>query len=46
MNLKTLVHDDDYATVGSLSSLRWLQAQLESAFDTKTVIAGHGTAEE
>ena len=46
MNFKTLVHGDDYATVGSLSSLRWLQAQLESAFDMKTVIAGHGTIEE
>ena len=27
-------------------SLGWLQAQPESAFDMKTVIAGHGTAEE
>ena len=37
MDLKTLVHGDDYATVGSLSGVRWLQAQLELAFDMKTV---------
>ena len=41
MDLRTLVHGDDYATVGSLSAVRWLQAQFEAAFDMKTVIAGH-----
>ena len=39
--LRTLVHGDDYATVGSLEGLRWLQGQLEEAFEMKTVIAGH-----
>ena len=46
MNLKTPVHGDGYATLVSLSGLRWLQAQPESAFDMKTVIAGHSTSEE
>ena len=42
---KTLVHGDDYTTVRSPSGLRWLQAELQSAFDTNTGIAGHGTSE-
>ena len=41
MDLRTLVHGDDYATVGSLKGVRWLQQQWDSAFDMKTVIAGH-----
>ena len=40
-NLRTLVHGDDYATVGSLEGVRWLQKELESAFEMKRVIAGH-----
>ena len=44
-NLRTLVHGDDYATVGSLEGLRWLQGQLEEAFEMKTVIAGHSGAD-
>ena len=40
-SLRVLVHGDDYASVGRLANLRWLQAELEKAFDTKTVIAGH-----
>ena len=39
MNCKTLVHGVDYAAVRSLSGLRWLQTQPESAADVKTVIA-------
>ena len=45
MNSKTLVHGDDYATVGSLGGLRWLHQQPESASEVKTVIAGHSGAE-
>ena len=37
-----LLHGDDYATLGPLNNLKWLQGQLESAFEMKTVIAGHG----
>ena len=40
-NLRTFVHGDDYAAVGSLEGVRWLQKELESAFEMKTVIAGH-----
>ena len=39
--LRTLVHGDDFATVGSLEGVRWLQKELESAFETKTDMAGH-----
>jgi hypothetical protein len=42
--LGTLVHGDDYATVGSLEDVRWLQSRLESEFEMKTVIAGHSGA--
>ena len=40
-NLRTLVHGDDYAIVGSLEGVKWIQKELESAFEMKTVIAGH-----
>ena len=40
-SLRTLVHGDDYASVGTVENLRWLQETLEGAFDMKTVIAGH-----
>ena len=36
MGLRTLIRGDGYATVG-----RCLRQQLESAFEMKTVIAGH-----
>ena len=36
-----MVHGDDYATVGSLEGCKWLQKELEIAFDMKTIIAGH-----
>ena len=35
------MHGDDYATVGSLPDLKWLQGQLGDAFGLKTVIAEH-----
>ena len=43
--LRALVHGDDYATVGSFENLKWLQGELESAFEMKTVIAGHSRRE-
>ena len=42
-DLRTLVHGDDYATVGSFEGVKWLQKELESAFEMKTVIAGHSS---
>ena len=35
-NLRTLVHGDDYAAVGSLEGVRWLLKELESALEMKT----------
>jgi hypothetical protein len=42
-DLRTLVHGDDYATVGSYEEVKWLQKELESAFEMKTVISGHSS---
>ena len=41
MDLRCLVHGDDYATVGSLDSLAWMRAKLEGEFDMTTTIVGH-----
>ena len=38
MDLRCLVHGDNYATVGSLDSLAWMRAKLEGEFDMKTTI--------
>ena len=38
--LRTLVHGDDYASVGSLANLPWLKGQLEATFEMKSVICG------
>ena len=39
--LRTLVHGDDYASVGGVDELEWLKARLESRFEMKTTIVGH-----
>ena len=44
--LRAFVHGDDYATVGTLAGLRWLQKHLESLFEMKTVIAGHSNKQD
>ena len=44
--LRALVHADDYATVGTLEGLMWLQEHLESAFEMTTVIAGHSKKQD
>ena len=41
-NLSTLVHGDDYVTVGSEEGANWLKAQLENKFEIKTTIGGVG----
>ena len=43
MDLRRLVHGDDYATVGSLDSLALMRAKLGGNFDMKTTIVGHQT---
>ena len=45
MIIRTLVHGDDYASVGSLGALRWLQKKLEATFEMKTVVVGHSKQE-
>ena len=41
--LRTLVHGDDYATVGSLDQLAWLEKQLTNRFEMKTTVVGHSS---
>ena len=38
--LTTLVHGDDYVTVGSEDSAMWLKGELEKVFDIKTSVVG------
>ena len=38
-------HGDDYASVGDLGGLRWLQEQQEAKFEMKTVVVGHSGLE-
>ena len=40
-NIHTLVHGDDYATVGTLGDLNWMKIELENKFDMKTTMVGH-----
>ena len=44
--LRTLVHGDDYATVGSIDGIRWLQAMLQDRFEMKSVIVGHSGCDD
>ena len=44
--IRTLVHGDDYASVGSLSELLWLRSQLDNRFEMKTVLVGHSAADK
>ena len=41
MQMQTLVLGDDCTTAGCLEGARWLQEEHGSAFEMKTVIAGH-----
>ena len=43
-NIRTLVHGDDYASVGSFHGLNWMRIELESKFDMKTTMVGHSKA--
>ena len=42
----TLVHGDDYASVGDAEQLQWLKKELEKRFDIKTTIVGHDDGDE
>ncbi len=39
--LCTLVHGDDYVSVGERSGLQWLQQELEGCFEVKTTVIGN-----
>ena len=45
-SIRTLVHGDDYASVGTHAHLLLLRAQLEARFEMKTVMVGHSAAEK
>ena len=44
-NIYTLVHGDDYVSVGDKGELRWLKQQLESTFEIKTDLLGRDDQE-
>ena len=43
-NIRTLLHGDDYASIGSVDALDWMRLELENKFDMKTTIVGHSRA--
>ena len=40
--LRTLVHGDDFVTVGDKQGVDWLRRELEHRFEIKTAMIGHG----
>ena len=44
--LKTLVHGDDFVTVGERHQARWLDQRLRQRFEIKTVVIGRGPNEK
>ena len=40
MNVKVLVHGDDFVSVGSAASLKWFRRQLDARFELKTSVIG------
>ena len=43
-NIRSVVHGDDCASVGSVDGSNWMRIDLESKFDTKTTMVGHSEA--
>ena len=41
-NLRTFLHGDDFATVGTREQVTWFRASLEKRFDIKSQCVGHG----
>ena len=46
MNIKTLVHGDDFVSSGAGASLRWFKEKLEARFEIKSKIIGIQEEEE
>ena len=40
-DISTLIHGDDYVSVGAKQQLAWLKTELESAFEIKTELVGN-----
>ncbi len=40
--VRTVVHGDDYTSVGSPASLVWLRSVLERKYELNTSVIGHG----
>ncbi len=40
--IRTVVHGDDYTSVGSPDSLQWLKGVFEAKYDLKTSVIGTG----
>ena len=45
MDIHTLVHGDDYVSVGDKAGLQWLKKELETAFEIKTDMLGRSDPE-
>ena len=43
--LKTMVHGDDFVTVGGREETKWLDTELKKRFEIKTVVIGNGPEE-
>ena len=41
-NLRTFLHGDDFATVGTREGVKWLKEALENTFEIKTQCIGPG----
>ena len=44
--LKTMVHGDDFATVGDIEDVTWLEDKLHKRFELKTTIIGSNEESE
>ena len=45
-DLKTIVHGDDFVTVGEVAEMEWLQRAMEQRFQIKTQLIGHKETRE
>ena len=43
--LRTMIHGDDFITVGAREGVKWLRTELERRFEVKTTVIGKGEGE-
>ena len=41
-SVQTVVHGDNYTSVGTPEMLQWLRTELENKYESKTSVIGHG----